>query len=447
MMNKTYFMNFLQNSILPLFTGSEIFGEEPSTPRDSCVAQGDSGSLKIKFSRNDKYRIIVKRAQPFKNFEVNLIKSIIEEMNKIYDLKAIEPYKQGIEEMIIEKAIFKSLTNSSSNTLGILLKELEYWGMRTYEGRRMSLGFIVTRKKLGTKTNNNLHISKFLEKDFSALLTDGKTSFMEVSADGYILNYICSSKPVDYEMYAPYNQLQFAAQATGTKIGISLTQEGDLLIFKDKSLLFAKRSGNWICYSHEEIVNKLSERSCEFEDVRKAIYLSALDTSFNRAGGCIVHVNNNDSVNVLKHIDEADILDETSFNHMQQIKKDQSFFSYFENEEEDPILYENFLTENKCVKSATIRQLLHGRKFQELSRKFRQDLIAMDGATVIGYDGTLIAVGAIIKIEAGSSGGGRLAAARTLSNYGVAIKISNDGSMQGFKMDRNKLRPRTLFVL
>ena len=160
-----------------------------------------------------------------------------------------------------------------------------------------------------------------------------------------------------------------------------------------------------------------------------------------------MNVNNNDSANVLKHIDEADVLDEESFDRIQQIKKDQSFFSYFEKEEEEQILYDNFLMESKCIKSSTIRQLIKDRKFQELDRKFRQDLIAMDGATVIGYDGTIIAVGAIIKIEAGSSGGGRLAAARTLSNYGVSIKISNDGSMQGFKMDRNKLRPRTIFVL
>lgn len=446
-MKKTQFLNFLQNDILPLFTGSEIIGEEPSSSRDNCVAQGDAGSIKIKFSRNDTYRIIVKRAQPFKNFEVHLIKSIIDEMNKIYSIKVVEEYKLGIENMIIEKAICKSLTNTASKTLGLLLNEMTYWSQRTYEGRRMSFGCIVTRKKAGTKTNPNLHISKFIEKDFSALLTDGKNSFMEISCDGYVTDYICMVKQIDYDLYAPYNQLKLATHSTGSKIGICLTEEGDLLIFKDKSLLFAKRGGNWVCYSHEEIVDKLSERAGEYEDVRKAIYLSALDTSFNRTGGCIVHVNNSESINVLKHIDDADVLNKDSFDSIQQIKKDQSFFSYFEKENEEPPAYENFLMENKCIKSATIRQLIKGRKFQELDRKFRQDLIAMDGATVIGYDGTIIAVGAIIKIEAGSSGGGRLAAAKTLSNYGVSIKISNDGSMQGFKMDRNKLRAKTIFIL
>ena len=30
---------------------------------------------------------------------------------------------------------------------------------------------------------------------------------------------------------------------------------------------------------------------------------------------------------------------------------------------------------------------------------------------------------------------------------GISIKISNDGSMQGFKIDKNKLRARPIFVI
>ena len=67
-MNKSRFLEFVNNYILKMFTGSEIIGEETSSNRDNCVAQGDSGAIKIKFSRSDPYRIIVKRAQPFKNF-------------------------------------------------------------------------------------------------------------------------------------------------------------------------------------------------------------------------------------------------------------------------------------------------------------------------------------------------------------------------------------------
>ncbi len=446
-MNKTRFLEFVHDYILKMFTGSDIIGEEESSTRDNIIASADGGAVKVKFSKEDNYRIIIKRAQPFKNFEMHLIKSIIEEMHKINDLNITEDYKKGLRNLIIEKAICKSLTNSSSKTLSALLTEMSYWSQRTYEGNQTALGFIVTNKKLGSKTNQNLHISKFLQKDFSALISDGQTSFLEVSADGYVSNYINPSKNADNSLFAPYKHLQLAMLCTGSKIGICLSEQGDVLVFKNKSLLFAKKGGVWVCFSHEEIVGKLSEHAGEFEEVRKAIYISALDTSFNRCGGCIVHVNSGDSTNVLRHIDEADVLFKESYDFIQQEKINQSFFAGLEEKTNEIPEFDQFLLEEKCLKTSVIKKLINGRKFQELDRKFRQELIAIDGAVVIDYDGKILAVGAIIKIEAGSTGGGRLAAAKTLSNYGISIKISNDGSMQGFKMDRNKLRARPIFTI
>lgn len=446
-MNKTRFLEFVHDYILKMFTGSEIADEEISSPRDNIVAQGENGGVKIKFCREDNYRVIIKRAQPFKSFEMQLIKSIIEEMNKINESNIHDDYKKGIKNLIIEKAICKSLTNTSSKTLSMLLNEMSYWGQRTYEGKSTALGFVVTNKKMGSKTNSNLHISKFLEKDFAALLTDGKNSFIEISADGYISNYISHIKVVDEALFAPYKHLKLATLATGSKIGICLNEQGDVLVFKNKSLLFAKKGGVWICYSHDEIVGKLSEHAGEYEEVRKAIYLSALDTSFLRSGGCIVHINTGDSFNVLKHIDEADVFYKESYDYIQQSKINQSFFAGLEGKVEDIADFDSFLLEEKCAKTATLKTLISGRKFQELDRKFRQELIAIDGAVIIDYDGKILAVGAIVKIEAGSTGGGRLAAAKTLSNYGISIKISNDGVMTGFKMDRNKLRARAIFII
>ena len=446
-MNKTRFLEFVHDYILKMFTGSEIADEEPSSSRDNIVAQGENGGVKVKFCREDNYRVIIKRAQPFKTFEMQLIKSIIEEMNKINESNINDDYKKGFKNLIIEKAICKSLTNTSSKTLSSLLNEMNYWGQRTYEGKSTSLGFIVTTKKMGSKTNSNLHISKFLEKDFAALLTDGRGSFIEISADGYISNYVSYAKVVEPNLFAPFRHLKLASLATGSKIGVCLNEQGDVMIFKNRSLLFAKKSGVWICYSHEEIVGKLSEHAGEYEDVRKAIYLSALDTSFLRSGGCIVHINSGDSFNVLKHIDEADVFYKESFDYIQQNKNKQSFFSELDGKDDDEPSFDEFLHEDKCAKTATLRKLIAGRKFQELDRKFRQELIAIDGAVLVDYDGKILAVGAIVKIEAGSSGGGRLAAAKTLSNYGISIKISNDGVMTGFKMDRNKLRARAIFII
>ena len=47
-MQKQEFMELLQNFIIPLFTGSELEGEEESSSRDAEVAQGAGGTILCK---------------------------------------------------------------------------------------------------------------------------------------------------------------------------------------------------------------------------------------------------------------------------------------------------------------------------------------------------------------------------------------------------------------
>lgn len=447
-MKRERFTTFLEDNILSMFTGSEIVGEEESGPRDACVAQGNAGSLLVKFDRNDDYRFIIRRVQPFKAFEISLVKSIIDEMHHIFKANLDKEYMHGIESQVAQHSICKALTTKARNTLDHLLTAVTQWSLRTYEGNKATFGFIINGKNAPKGTSLNMHIDHILKRDFVALLSDGKNTGIELYADGYLAGYQNFSAVVKEDLLAPYEYLKLANLCTGAKIGVCLIEEGDILVFKDKQLLFAKRNGAWVCFSHEEIISKLADRAGEVEELRKAIYLSALDTSFARNGGCLVHVNSNDRYNVLKHIDAADMLFKDCYDFKMQQIIDQSFFHLpdEENSEEfEP--FEKFLTEEKCSKSANLIKIINGRKFQELGRKLRQELIAIDGATIIDYDGNILAVGAIIKIEAGSTGGGRLAAAKTLSNYGVSMKISNDGRIEGFRMDRSKLRVKPLFVI
>ena len=446
-MKKERFLNFVQDNILSMFTGSEIVGEEESSSRDACVAQGAGGALLIKFDRNDTYRFVIKRVQPFKNFELSLVKSIIEEVGVIYNNKVSDDFIKGLEGLVIEKAICKALSSSSSTTLATLISSINQWGLRTYEGKKTQFGFIITNKICGKQTNINLHISRILKRDFSALLSDGKNTCIELSRDGYLTGYISLPKAENQNLLAPYKFLKMANLCNGAKIGVCLLTEGDILIFKDKTLLFAKRNGKWVSFAHEEIIGKLSDRSDEVEEVRRAIYLSALDLSFSKDGGCIVHVNSGDKFKVLKHINATDVLYKDCYDFIEQETINQSFFRMVDEWENEIPTFENFIQEERCVKSANLIKIINGRKFQELDRKLRLELLGIDGATIIDYDGNILAVGAIIKIEAGSLGGGRLAAAKTLSNYGISIKVSADGSIEGFKMDKNKLRVKPIFII
>ena len=443
-MNKQEFLSFVQDNILSLFTGSEIVDEELSTTRDACVALGPSGTILIKFRKDDDYRFVLKRVQPFKPFEISIIRSIIDEMSKIYANRVAREYRKQIERMIIEKAICKSITNNYM-TLQNVLANLSRWSMRTYEGTHTSFGLILTNKK-ANETNENLEINNFLNKDFSALLSDGINTFMQISSDGYLLGYINAPKLAKDNAFVPYEYLKIASLCTGAKIGVCLLPEGDILLFKDKMLIFAKRGGNWACFTHQVVIDKMAEKNTDVEEVRRAVYLSSLDTSFNRCGGCIVHVGDGEKYNVLKHINAADVLTEDCYNHIMEQSKSKLFFAEL-NDANSYEPFSEFIKQDKCAKTANLIKILGGRKFQELERKLRLELMGIDGATIIDHDGTILAVGAIIKIEAGSSGGGRLAAARMLANYGVAIKISNDGSIQGFSLDRSKTRIKPLFVM
>ena len=115
-MTKEVFTKYVQELILPLFTGSHIAGEDVSTNRDSEVAQGNGGTMLVKPHKEDEYRLIIKRSQPFKNADIELMHAIIEELDKStgslddfggeYTNSILENLANNLEENnITEKAI------------------------------------------------------------------------------------------------------------------------------------------------------------------------------------------------------------------------------------------------------------------------------------------------------------------------------------------------------
>ncbi len=454
-MEKVEFYKIVDKLILPLFTGACIDGEEDSSSRDNEVAFGKKNSLLIKPSKTDEYRLVLKRGQPFQTFEVNLLKSILAEINDISNLQLVdESYISVLQENAIEKAICQSICDSDtvSSMFGII-NELQKWAVRTYEGKKTAIGIIINLATDISDQEDALNFYEIMNKDFFALLSDGVDSYVEFDKKGNLLGYVQMNKVKKMPSIAPLEFEDISRYCNEKKIGIVLTKNGDFLIFKNRNLLFSKRAGNWNVYSHEEVIQLLSYRgNYSLKDIRRSIYYTALDTSFAYDGGCIVYLNKDMAESALMHINANDIIDERYF----EIKKAQEleFAGRLYNmqnlsatEAKFNVPYMTFLREQKCIKSQSIRKLINGKPFHELSRKLRQELVSMDGATVIDSDGTIIAVGAILKIEAGSEGGGRLAAATTLSKYGVAIKISQDGIMKAFYPDRKNGKVKTLFTV
>ena len=132
--------------------------------------------------------------------------------------------------------------------------------------------------------------------------------------------------------------------------------------------------------------------------VRNAVYESCLNASFARTGACVGLLSSSKEAKwkelVPSHDDHLDV--------------------------------------QNSVKTKAIAQMIGGKPFQELDRRLRQELLAIDGATLLDHKGIALAVGAILKIPGGSTGGGRLAAAKELSKSGLGIKVSQDGGIRGF---------------
>ena len=451
-MTKEVFIKYVQELILPLFTGSYIAGEDVSTPRDSEVAQGASGAMLVKPHKEDEYRLIIKRSQPFKNADIELMHAIIYELDQINDYGIDDKtYISRLQALAMEKAICKSLTDVSSDTLLGVIAELDKCARKTYEGHRIKFGIIINEYNNCQNKTSNLHYSNLFKKDFFCVMSDGIQSCVEIDKEGYILGHVILEKLRFAPTICPHDHTNVAKYCNEKRVGIILLESGEILLFKNRELMYCKKRGTWGSYCHDEIIQLLSNRTTHtIKEIRKQIYFTALDCSFAGTGGCLVYLNKDEVSDALTHIDINDILDEKYFEMKKQQLIEESRKLYNLGKPQplaDEITFNEYIEERSLTKSACLKECIEGKKFHELSRKFRQEIVGVDGATIIDYDGTIIAVGAIVQIEAGSSGGGRLAATRTLAKYGVAIKVSADGIMQAFIKDRKNNTVKPIFTV
>lgn len=452
-MEKNVFLNYVESIILPLFTGSTITGEVESNARDNEVALGSGGTVLIKPNKNDEYRLVLKRNLSFRANEVALLKSIIAELGSVSNLGLLLPdqsYLKRLNMTAIEKAICESITENASNTLLNIVTMLESYSSRTYEGKRIDFGIIINETIESENKIERLHYQNMFNYDFFAVLSNGMQSCVEFDKDGFYIGHMSLERMRFKPTICSYDYISFARYCDANRIGVVLDTNGDILIFKNRSLIYSKKRGVWNSYCHDEIIALLSNRtSASIKEIRKSIYFTSLDVSFAGTGGCIAYLNKGEVEQALTHIDIDDILTEKHFelkkNQLAETTKKRS--KNANSIDYANITYEEFVEKYEKTKTSCLKQTIAGRKFHELNRKLREELSSVDGAVIVDYDGTIIACGAIVKIEAGSVGGGRLAATSTLAKYGVAVKISQDGIMQAFMADKKTKKVKPIFTV
>lgn len=260
----------------------------------------------------------------------------------------------------------------------------------------------------------------FLDDDSSALLTDGITSYFYIGKEiQYKIIPSFTIKQKNNIPLVPYRFSGFGDICIDNQIGIILTIQGDILFIKKKKLLFAKRNGDWHAYDYDnfnsilfhDISSSINIDNKEKNNYIKEIYLTCLDVAFARTGGCLAMCPKEN----LKKI-RSSIPDETI--HKPFIRK-----------KDNNIDSKRYILENVVINQVS---------FYELERKARQELLGIDGATIILPDGRFYTTGTIINNNMKNKcynkhGGARTQATIKLSNYGIAIKISADGYIECYK--------------
>jgi len=429
-MNNLRFKEVLEEFVVFLYPNFTI-EQELDFKGDKYVYLSEDGAMLVKGDLSLETGFKVLNDQPFLPDDEILLSNFIQEVSNIESYKNLkEDYKNHLIMSALNNAITSTLSIKSSDTISNILNALERYSNRTYEGKNISLGVIVNTKVKSTNRVDNLSFDEFINSNYAAVLTNGTSSFIEVDSEGYIIRYLQLDNERNEVGFAPYEYTRILEYAGKDAIALVLSRKSQILIFHNNELKYTKLGERWNPYSHKDIIKLIHGRS-ENDNLlfARSVYLTALDVSFAQTGGIIAFLNENQVEAALKHINISDIVDEKYFNlkrKQMELSGDPKF------EDIKDISFDDYLNREENSKSQVLNKLIDSKKFFQLFRKFREELVGIDGATIIDYNGGIVAIGAILKIEAGSLGGGRLAAARTMSQYGVSIEISSDAAIRGF---------------
>ncbi len=329
---------------------------------------------------------------------------------KLVNTEQTKCYLKATCQTAVTIALVRNVIGSGKDATSTMLKiiqELESWSAKTYEGLKIPFGFIIDNSKQGEEGED---YTSFLESKHSALFTDGVFSAIELNSKGRIIQYIpLNSLPTQKDEeripLCPTRFKHFSELCTNNKCGVMGLSNGDILIFCKNALSFAKRSGIWgkwgynyfysACLGVMELEGLAQHEKRKKEKLLKCVYNSIMDASFAHSGACFA---------IIKDLTAA-----------------------------KNTIGEAILDGKTNQKKAVIRKLISSSNgllsFEGINEKLRTEMMGLDGAFVIDTSGVVIAVGAILAVPPGGDEGGRTAAAKALSNYGIGIKVSEDGDV------------------
>ena len=305
---------------------------------------------------------------------------------------------------------------------------------------RVTFGFVIDPETKSHFPNDKYGTwFNFLRDDYAATLTDCINSVFLLDRECNLAGFLSITENNAVDAYnLPWNlPYRFAniieKYVFGTRVGVFLLNNGDIILSKNKAIRLIKRNLKWLNLSYEAFANaayaKINMEKIP-EKIFKEVYASTLDVSFSHTGGIISVVYSKNAERIFKSNDNSDSIINICDN-----LKDRLLLGEIEKEMTNSKKGKGVSKQEifkRLLKRRVILALIEEKTFDQIDRKLRTELISMDGACILDENRNVCAFGAIIQNESGSSGGGRSAAARKLSQFGMAVKISTDGYIELF---------------
>ncbi|MDP9332022.1 MAG: hypothetical protein M3Q30_01735 [Actinomycetota bacterium] len=272
---------------------------------------------------------------------------------------------------------------------------------KTYEGARVAVNVCVDLNANGEGQG----LADFFEQPWAAVLGSGLSTALMVSGSGAVMRLDDLGFDADDAQLAPerFGPIARWTEEPG-RVALAATRTGEIYVFVDSRVLFAHRNSQWRGFPLDALIGTgwYANPGGSPRETKQAALISLLDASAAHHGACLGIVRSgkvNSAVNALVAMGER--------------------WSTAGNRR---------------------RAVLEHASFLQLSRRQRLEMLSMDGATLLSQSGAILAAGAILEVSAGSTGGGRTAAARAIGKYGVGVKVSQDGPVTAFA--GNNLEPR-----
>jgi hypothetical protein len=274
------------------------------------------------------------------------------------------------------------------------------------EGTPVTHGVVITTNtdRLGSIETNIVYPGHLPTRKRTPLLFDGTQSTLLVGATGRVLHGVdrttlptTSATTASLEAFDELpgidGGLTAAASAAYSGIGIYLRSDRTILIFDNGTLLFIRRSLRWRSIGFESFTRTLTTLGNTSPMVGQRIARAALRLAMQGHGAILA------------------ICSESA-----------ALAAVTERKDRTP----PGATASTGDVDDDLARMLHLPDVASAAGLVR--LARLDGATIVGVDGHVLAYGAIVRTTASQGEGARAAAARTLSTaVDVAISISHDG--------------------